>query len=274
MSEYLRTHPEVYMSEPKEPRFFLDDGVPEIYHNFNEYIALFQKAQPHHRIVAEATPHYLQSHKALKRIREFQPEAKILVMLRRPWDIVHSFHGQNLKTGDESETDLEKAWALQELKLKSEKYYALYQYRWIASLGSQVDNLLKIFPRSQVRFITFDDFTSNPGSEYRKVLWFLNLEDDGREDFPKINEATRYKWLWLGQFPKQLRRRFSRPMFLLHRKTGIRGTGLVRLTDRLNLVSFKRAPLSPEFEQYLKHVFRDEVTLLERLIGKDLSHWH
>lgn len=55
---------------------------------------------------------------------------------------------------------------------------------------------------------------------------------------------------------------------------GGEGIGTVaRKIVALNTVKERRAPLSPEFKAELVAEFRDEVTLLSRLLNRDLSHW-
>jgi hypothetical protein len=41
----------------------------------------------------------------------------------------------------------------------------------------------------------------------------------------------------------------------------------------LNTVKERRRPLSPAFRAELVDTFRDEVALLSRIVGRDLSHW-
>src|ERR1700681_3498814 len=65
--QMLRRHPQIYMPELKEPRFFASDlrallggvpgGLPQTY---EEYLALFDPAEPQQR-VGEASPSYLRS---------------------------------------------------------------------------------------------------------------------------------------------------------------------------------------------------------------------
>ncbi len=47
------------------------------------------------------------------------------------------------------------------------------------------------------------------------------------------------------------------------------GKGVI---ERLTM-NERREPLSPAFRAELVEVFRDEVALLGRLLGRDLSHW-
>jgi hypothetical protein len=282
MSEYLRTHPNVFMSEPKEPSFFSEDVAPSNYRSYDEYLELFKNALPSHSVVAEASTRYIHSRQALSKIREAQPDAKLLAMLRHPIDLVYAFHGELFKIGNETEPDFERAWNLQLARaqgralppgVRGNRHPHRFQYQWIGCIGSQVKKLFEVFPRNQIHFILFDDFVTNTAFEYRKLLSFLSLPDDGRYEFPPINQAKQYKWPWLGQFSMRLCGRFSRPLTTLRRKTRFRGTGLIKALDRFNAETRPRPPLRPEFRQYLQEQFHDEVLLLQELLGQQLGSW-
>lgn len=280
MSEYLRTHPNVFMSVPKEPHFFAPDIRSSPYvKDFQEYLDLFRTATQEKKVIGEASVEYLMSRNAPKEIATFSPSAHILVMLRNPSDLVRAFHGQLVKHGQENVIDFEEAWNLQSARSRGKnipsgcRLPVFLQYRKIGELGTQLQHLMSIFPRERIHIILFDDFVANPAVEYKRLLSFLELPDDNRLEFPHVNEAIQYKWLWLGQFPKRLRWHVTKPLATLRRKTGLRGTGLLKTIDRFNAVPAQRPPLRPEFQRHLTEVFGDEVRLLEELLDQDLSSW-
>lgn len=278
MSEYLRSHPNVFMSVPKEPNFFSSElGINR--RSTDQYLGLFSRASPQHRVISEASTTYIFSRFALQRIRQFNSNAKIMVMIRRPSDLAYAFHGQCILASIETEPDFEKAWELQAARAAGQNLPALcpnpqlLQYKWIASIGSQVKKLFHVFPRNQVHVALLDDLSTDPRDEYLRLLSFLDLQDDGRTDFPKVNEARTYKRLWLGQIPRLLRRRFNNIYFHLKQKTRFKGTGLLSIIDRFNTEARPRPPLRPEFRSYLDDIFSGEVDLLQELLGRDLSMW-
>ncbi len=278
MSEYLRSHPNVFMSERKEPNFFSSElGLSR--RSIDQYLDLFADANPQQTVVAEASTTYIYAQFALENIKQFDPHAKLMVMLRRPSDLVYAVHGQCMLAGIETETDFERAWALQAERVAGKNLppgcpsYKLLQYKWIGSIGSQVERLFQIFPRTQIHIALLDDLAADPRREYLRLLSFLGLPDDGRIAFPRINEAKSYKRPWLGQIPRLLRSRFGKLFFMLRQKTRFHGTGLLRIIDSFNTETRPRSPLTPEFRHYLDEVFDSEVKLLEELLGRDLSVW-
>src|SRR3954453_5726372 len=78
MYEYLQTHPQVFISDPKEPHFFSEDlGAHRSIFNRKEYDALFSAAGPHHLAVGEASAWYLHSSTALPNVRREFPDIKL-----------------------------------------------------------------------------------------------------------------------------------------------------------------------------------------------------
>jgi hypothetical protein len=280
MSEYLRTHPNVFMSKLKEPHFFSSDIINSPYvRNVQEYLDLFRAASREQYMLGEASADYLMSKVAVEKIASFSPDSKIVIMLRRPSELVRSFHNQLVKHGVECVLDFEEAWNLQVERSQGRnlprniRFPKLLQYKMVGEIGTQVKRVVSIFPRDRVHIIFFDDFSVDPRGEYYRLLTFLGLHEDDREDFPRVNESIQYRWLWLGQLPKRLRGYVAKPLTTLRLKTGFRGIGLIKMLDRFNTVPAQRPPLSIEFRRYLDEVFSDEVSILEELLGRDLSAW-
>ncbi len=280
--EYLRPHPTVFMSTVKEPHFFAKDlGTYPHIKTWEQYTALFAPATEQHLGVGEASVYYLRSEVAIPKIREFNPDAKLIAMFRNPVDMVASLHAQLLYWSEETVQDFETAWRLQERRRQGldlprrSKGSFLLQYAEVGQFGTQVLRLLASFPRSQVKLILYDDFAASPQAVYDDVLAFLELPHDGRTEFPRINENKRARLPWLRDFyrkpPPQLRSAVRRI------KQVMGGSAIVSVKEKIvsaNTVWERHPPLSPAFRAELVESFREEVALLSRLMKRDLSHWH
>ncbi|MCP4260580.1 MAG: sulfotransferase domain-containing protein, partial [Planctomycetes bacterium] len=205
LSEYLRTHPNVFISNPKEPCYFSDDFPGQCYINsMEEYMGLFQNASKEHLAIGEGSVWYLYSSVAFRNIYRFNKNSKIIVMLRNPVDLVYSLHSELFHLGYEKEKNFAKAWRLQEVRQNGHniprycKEKKFLQYAQIGKLGNQIERLLNIFPKKQIKFIIFDDFKTNTKKVYDDVLSFLEVPSDNKSNFlPKL-ENRRHKITWLG----------------------------------------------------------------------------
>jgi Sulfotransferase domain len=279
--EYLRPHPNIFMPELKEPHFFSTDLVTfKLVDSMADYLALFAPAGEAHRRVGEASASYLLSSAAIPAIREFSPDARLIAMYRNPVDLVYSFHSQLLYWAEETETDFETAWRLQERRRQGldlprtcrEPFWL--QYERIGQFGTQTERLLATFPRDQVKLILSEDFAASPQTTYDEVLAFLGVPHDGRTEFPRFNEHKRAKMTWLRNFVRKPPPFLRTSVRALKRRLGAGGVVAVKrkIVD-LNTVKEQRPPLRPEFRAELVATFRDEVARFSRLAGRDLSHW-
>lgn len=276
MSSYLAGHPDIFMAEQggmKEPRFFCDDlwyrGNSTITSK-NEYLKLFESAPSSTKYLGEATPRYLQSVNAVPEILRVCEKPRFVVMLRNPVDIVNSQHNQRVKEGCEN-TDLETAWRLQYSRLHGKSlppgvldgrfvYYSMH-----AMLGKQIRCLLSHVDENDIYYIFFSDLKKNSGKSYRKLLEFLELPDDGREDFSTANSSVTPRSVGLNNTLQRMVR--------LRQRLGIGGLGIARFVSRFNSTP-GREPMRPEFRRELQQYFKDDIDLLSELTGRDLSHWY
>ena len=283
MYEYLREHPLIFGPDHKEPFFFASD-IPGLSgpKRESDYLALFEDATDDHLAVGEASVVYLYSAEAPYRIREFNPSARVIAMVRNPIDLVRSFHQHLFFWGSwEDEGDLERAWDLQEARRRGERIPPhcpapeVLQYSAIAKLGVQVERLLNIFPREQVKIALFDDLIKDTKATYEDLLAFLGVPSDGRTDFPVLNQgmSSRAGMAWLSRF-------FLSPSaWIVSFKTrvkrilGVRSLGLAKLFFGVHAKNAPRRPLDPEFRQRLVEEFREDLGILENIVGRDLSHW-
>lgn len=112
---YLYEHPNCYMTPTKEPNYFTTDLQPFYkIDSRDEYIKLFEGAGESHIAVGEASTAYLLSHEAMKNIYNFDPKAKIIVMLRNPVDLVYSYHLFRVFLGVERVRSFDRVWEIQE----------------------------------------------------------------------------------------------------------------------------------------------------------------
>ena len=101
LREYLGSHPNVYACKPEEPHFFCTDlkgrynGLTE-----PEYLRkYFHGANSRHKVIIDKSTWYLYSKSAVLNILKFDADAKFIVMVRNPINMVYSLHSELLWTG-------------------------------------------------------------------------------------------------------------------------------------------------------------------------------
>ena len=280
LSAYLQSHPNVFMTTPKEPHYFATD-LPEYraVRTEPEYRNLFQECTAAHRAIGEGSVWYLYSSQALENISRFYGQSKIVIMLRNPVDMVYSMHSQHLYSLDEDQASFEDAWKLQTHRRKGRcipnacRDVKTLMYADIAKFGTQVENVFRIFPQEQVKIILFDDFKAHTRSVYQETLAFLNIPQDGRDDFPQINVNKRHRFNFIAQFirnPPEVLRKLNRS---LDKTMGSNLNWSRQLLRKINTRVESRQPLSEELRREIVAAYKDDIMHLSRLINRSLEIW-
>ena len=273
LREYLSTHPKVFLSSVKGPKFFNTDFGRNLIKTWNQYTELFEGSEAY-PAVGEATAEYLRSRDAVPGILAFNADAKFIVMIRNPADMFHSLYYQfRYYTHIEDANSPKEAWKLQEKRRKGKGIPAscdnpeLLQYGPFCSLGEQLERLYSLVPREQVPVLFFVDFISDTKRAYHEVLSFLEVPLDARTDFPSVNERKTLR------FPRALPSLLS---FLsrVKRELGIQyNFGVFSFLQLSNQKKLDVPTQDPEFRQELLRYFRADIEKLGNLTGRDLSHW-
>ena len=282
---YLSEHPQIFMSKVKELNYFADDYPAMQKINFRshaDYLQLFDDASPSQIGIGEASPFYLFSKVAFEKMRAALPDVKIIVSLRNPVDFIHSYHRLNLTLLREDETDLQKAWSLQEKRMRGEALPAnlrepeLLIYGELGKFSQYIEKLFSIYPREQIKVVLLDDLRADTKAFYEDVLAFLDIPSDGREDFEPVNSNFENKSKFLAKLFHP-----SPKVYDAFMKTiSFFGPGFMewvsifyKKVERLNTTPTKRTDMDPVFRAYLTDYFREDVEKLGKLLERDLSAW-
>lgn len=271
LAHWLSGHPGIFMSPVKEPKFFNTDARTVGGFSREEYEKLFFGADEKQRWLAEASTAYLRSTTAVSNIVAYAQEPRFVVCVRNPIEMAVSLHGERIKQGVETETGFEQAWRLQESRQQGRRVPRLcvepgdLLYGSICRVGHQLERVLAQAGADRVIVVVLDDIKADPAREYRRVLDFLGLPDDGRTRFPTENEALYLPPLLAGSL------RFAAlAKQLLRIRTG---TGVTTLARRALGRRPAKPALSPELRRELCVYFRDDVNKLSAILGRDFSHW-
>jgi hypothetical protein len=279
----LRAHPQICFSMPKEPHYFtrLRPGWT-LGRILVDYLPLYFKHWPGGDVMlADGSTSYLYSDQALDAITRCFPQARFIVMARNPLEMVPSFHKKMLFLLDENEPDLARAWALQESRSWGEdlpkrcRDWRLLQYRDVGRVGARCEALLQRVERERVRFILFDDFAADPLAAYRDTLEFLGLPDDGRTVVKRRNSGQLPKSVMLQLMIREPRSEVARALLTKLRRSRRfklvgRTMSRIRQSNREAVVGDE---LSPELRAVMAEAFAEDVRILSRIFGRDLSYW-
>jgi hypothetical protein len=273
--EYLRTHPDIFFPAVKDQCYFAFD-LPNfrLTNSEGDYAELFA-AGGNAKVIGEASAMYLFSTAAAAAIREHDPDAKILIFLRRQEDYLPSLHNQFLWEFAEKIEDFETAWRLSGRRppatIPTECLEpSTLDYVAMGRFSEQVDRFLANFSAKQVRVIRFEDWIADPRSTYLEILHFLGLEDDGRTAFAPINEGVTYRSRALTRLvvsPPIALRKAAR---LLKKLTGPLGRELhqlaLKMARQVSAPGYKK--IGPELREEIQRYYAEDNRLLEEQLRR------
>lgn len=287
MFSYLGKHPEVFIPEVKEPSFFGSDlhhvdkrdrdRAPSVRpQTLEQYFALFAEGKQK-KIAGECSVFYFFSKRAAREIKEFNPSARVIIMLRDPVEMMYSWHKMMLFIGHERIADFDAALNAEDRRKRGEGLpsppYCLEAlfYREMAKLARNVARYLKVFDRDSIHFIIFDDFERDAARVYRETLRFLGVNSDFAPDFKAVNanRAVRSRfWTDFLKNPPPAARRLVNTFV---------GPSMTRKLKRFlwdaAAPEKPRPPMDPGLRKRLQAEFLPEVEQLSELLGRDLTHW-
>lgn len=265
--EYLSRHPEVYFNPLKETNFFATDFPRHrAVTSLESFLELYADAGPA-SVLGEGSPLHLRSEEAARNIKAFNPDAKILIMLREIGSFIPSLHNQKLVNGDETDPDLARVWAQSGPARRppaSCREPKLLDYKKAGAFADQVSRYLEAFGASQVRVAWMEDWRDNPGDFHRFLLDFLGLEHQGIDAYAPVNVARRYKSRLVAALLHD--RRVVKPAIRLLRRAGIGPLGIYTRVREANLTEGYHAPVPEELIAEIRAHYREDTERLHRLL--------
>ena len=283
ISKALAGNPHISFSKPKEPHYFLEPRTGMNAADLRQqYLSRYHHGlTAEHQAVGDGSVSYLYSPDAIRRVLEFDPRAKFIVLVRNPVEMMRSYHSRMLFQLDEDEEDFERAWDLQESRAagrnipKRCRDARLLQYGFLGKLGMHLDRLFEVAGRERCLVIVFDDFVENPRAVYLRALEFIGVEDDGQVKFKRKRGTSGFKYRWLQQFVMNPPPWAFRLLALSDAKMLKRLKGLRKRIKTLNSRDTKqRQILTDAMRARLHDYFAEDVKKLSGLLSRDFSHWH
>ena len=302
LARFLRRHPDVCFSKVKEPHFFSQhdlNGLSD--EELRETVGYdyLDRYYPHRdeercKVLAEGSVTYLYAPEQMQPILRLWPNAKFIVSLRDPMEMLPSLHQRLLYLGDESVEDFDRAWRLVPERAQGRKIpRSCIEPRWlrydeVGKLGSYVERFIDVVGRERCFFSVHDDMRANSAKLYADLLEFLDLPPYEDVDLkPKrLNRGFKSGTLQrlLMRPPvitrklvagKHMRRRTEKVEKLKKPESGIM-QGIER--GRKQLLKWNRADappikLSSKTRAEIREHYRPDIEHLGRILNRDLSHW-
>ena len=259
---YLSQHANVSMSSVKEPNYFSSKEVKSLFYNSKciedsiEYHKLFSNEKK--LIRGEASVSYLFYKEVPKRIYEYNPNSKILIMLRKPTERTISHYLMDYRLGFCSKK-------LDDILANPDVHHQFFQqYIELGNYYSQVKEYFKIFGEEQIMIILYDDFKLNTSEVMSKVYNFLKISNN------QINYKIKNQFL---SSSNKLISNLYKSNLLRKTLKIILPKGILPLIKSTFFSNNSRPIFSKELEKKLNEYYHNDILKLEKLLNIDLVKW-
>jgi len=268
---YLKNHPEVFLPLVKEPNFFSHKELlsERLYYkesiiisDIASYEKLFINAK-RHKAVGEASVSYLFYESVPQRIKQYSPNAKVIILLRNPIDRAYSHYLMDYRSGYIDE-DFDKV-------VENVNWRTMHplRYRQVIDLGfysEQVERYLRIFSKRNVKIVLFDDLVEKSNSVMSQLADFLEID---KHRYGNINHVhnpfmlPRTKWIDIV-YRKPALRVFIKTLIPKKYKNNIKN---------IILSKADKNGIDLNVRKSLAAMYLDDIKCLSRMIDRDLLDW-
>jgi hypothetical protein len=278
LHRYLKQHPQIFMSKPKELRFFpfenqrMDFRGPGDARDAAGMIIDLEDYRAHFAAGAdypargESSPLYLYYPQTAARIRHHIPDAKLIAILRHPADRAYSQFLMKRRDGLER-LGFEEALAAEGQRI-ADGWSHHWHYRQRGFYARQLKPYFKLFDRRQLRVYLYEDYVADPVGFMQDIFRFLDVDDGFVPDMSvRHNESKLPRNRALQVFLTEPRA--AKNVF----KPLVPTRWSRRIGDRLRRLNVYKPALPGELRWRLIEDYREDIIELQEMLGRDLSHW-
>jgi len=273
LKEELEQHPDIYFYYPKswqKPNGPF--GFESSFKNEEEFLEEFRGVKE--KRIGQKRGDYLSCPWAAERIKKFSPNAKIIMILRNPIDVMYSLHATMLyREAVEDIEDFGEALKIEKIRKKKfgykvipTKYHPHMLYRETVRYSQQVKRYFELFGEKNVKVIIFEEYIKNKSKVLQDILKFLDVDENFEIKHVNTNAGRKY-------------RNRAIHSAMMNNKFGIRGMlrnipGIAKIYRKINNSEFKRKPLNFDLKKSLQEDLKKEIDELSLMLKKDLSYWY
>lgn len=245
---YLHHHPEVDMPY-EEPHIFDSPTFdPSNFEYYNNFFKLKNR-----KVKGEKTPTYSFHPQVPERIYNFNPDCKIIWILREPVARAYSNYWHAVKNGIEY-LSFEQAWKQESLRIEKNIFYGYFER---SIYINQINRYLQFFPLSQMHIVLQEELQDE--NAIKNICKFLGIENKPFAQNQKRKNITTIPHSRYLQY---------------YGKKFFNNTKVYSLIWHLNKRSKPGYPaMSSKIKSELQQYFLPYNIELASLINKDLSHW-
>ena len=274
LSEILKQHPDIYYPEKRKEINYFNALLPQDYKTQNpdylkslEWYHGFFADRKEAQLCGEITPSYLSMKNAAKDIYNYNPQIKILTILRNPAERSFSEFLFSMQNGVCPYKNFEEA-----IEKNPAKYIDTSAYY------KNLRPFFDVFPAENIGIFFFDDIKKDAKKFLSEVYNFLSVTNFYPENYnAMINVGMQAKNQYLNNF-------IGKAKMFIHSKNlnflipALEKTKLINLVKKVkekNLAErTTKEMIANETRQKLNTYFKKDIEGLQLLTGRNLETWY
>ena len=271
LHSYLSSHPEIFMSDPKEPSYFAEESQlfkefpvmtrKGFWKNEKSYLSLFLDAG-NAKLIGESSTIYTKRPRIEgipNKIKAFAPDARLIYIMRDPVERTISHYWHEARWFNEDRDILE---AVTQTPF----------YRQVSHYAMQLQPYFSLFSREQIYTLTSEELGNRPEVTLRRIFQWLGVEADiitpSLAQRDNVTPSVIYRLRGLGSLH---RLRYSRFWNAVGPKVPKRLRSFAR---RFSESQIQRSQIDlKKVQEFLRPIHLKEAGQLEDLLGRQFPEW-
>ena len=269
--EYLQEHPDVYMSPIKETNYFSFEEIEKqgLFYNeehinsIDKYLAQFADVRTE-KAIGEASVSYLFYDSVPDKIKNFNPNSKIIIVLRNPIERGFSHYLMDKRIGfvKNKYDDI--------VHKKSQNKKAFLYYQQYVALGlyyEQLQRYFSVFDKKQILVLLYEDINQHIEKVVHNLYSFLEVDTSFQPDLNKKHNTfiapknPVIQHLYKFKMVRNVAKRVFNNSF--------------QHSIKNNFFSKEKKPvLDNGLKKDLIEIYRSDIDKTAELINRDLRSWY
>jgi len=272
VADCLRKHPDIYLPPKKELNYFnkfiyKKQSIENLNHSrpIEWYHQYFNNARKD-LIKGEYSPTYMKNESSAFKIYQYNPDIKILTILRHPVERAYSSFLFRRQMGEITVNQFEKAIT----QIPSILHESLYH--------KQLKNYYSLFNKKNIKVLLYDDIQSDKRLFIEEIFSFLEVKPWFDNSFLSRSNPTKFpRFETVNQLISKahsiLQQKKLRWLRTFIRMAGVAGIAEI-VRDRVNVKPMgKKVAVSGKTKAEMAEYFKEDIQQLEQLIERDLTIW-
>ncbi len=279
--EGLRTHPRVFVTQPKEPHYFALHDRPAAFRgpgdeatinrvavtDRDRYLGLYPDEHDFLALGDGSVSTLYYAEHAVDEIRAVNPAMRVVVILREPVARAYSSYLYMRARGFEPCADVVAALT-DEPRRREQDWHHLWHYQAMSRYAESLATLQRALGPEQVGVWFYDDLVADYEGTVSSVLRFLGVPYDPVEGqgVPRVNVSgtprmpVLQRTIWWATRNEVLR-------------SAVKRTTSFRFRERIRRNSLRPSDVPVEAQRFLEGAFDDDLSALSSLVAGDLPPW-